>query len=158
MSKTHAWTCAFHYLFATPVPGVARRFQQEIATLSMPGPLKIGIMIRTGDQDWDAGSFNISTMAGYFHCAKEIEENHMHLSPTRSAVWYLTSDHRGLRAAAFKKVLSFNVLWSAGCINVCCGKTVQKAECRRQPWSLFGNTAPSLMLRSMVRKSSPNSI
>ncbi len=119
MSRMHAWTCAFHYLFAAPVPGVARRFQKEIAALSMPGPLKIGIMIRTGDQDWDVGSFDISTIAGYFHCAKEIEENHIHLSATRSAVWYLTSDHRGLRAAAFKEVI---LMWYTGCIHVCCGK------------------------------------
>lgn len=139
MSRKHAWTCAFHYLFAAPVPGVARRFQQEIAALSVPDPLKIGIMIRTGDQDWDIGSFNISTMAGYFHCAKEIEESHIHLSPTRSAVWYLASDHRGLRAAAFRKVI---FEYCAGCnVDGHLGNELT-CECHRLPLSLLGHKTP----------------
>ena len=104
MSRTHAWTCAFNYLFPEPVPGVARRFQNEIAALSAPAPLKIGVMIRTGDKDWDVGSYNITFAAGYFDCAEAIEQSHLLSSSSQSAIWYLASDHRGLRAAASKKV------------------------------------------------------
>lgn len=104
MSKTHAWTCAFNYLFPIPVPGVSHRFQTEIAALSAPEPLKIGVMIRTGDTDWDVDSYNLDFAAKYFDCAEAIEQTHLHPSSSQAAIWYLASDHKGLRAAALKKV------------------------------------------------------
>ncbi len=102
MTREHAWTCAFHYLFPAPVPGVARRFQNEINTLSAPEPLKIGIMVRTGDSNWDVTSYDLAKAAAYFGCAEIIEESQR--STSTSVLWYLTSDHMGLRAAALHKV------------------------------------------------------
>lgn len=117
MSKTHAWTCAFHYIFRSPVPGVAGRFQREIAELSAPATLKVGVMIRTGDTAWDDDSFDLNKIAAYFSCAREIEKGHG--KPAQKALWYLTSDHRGLRAAAYDKA-SFDAWhYHAGCLRAC---------------------------------------
>eukprot|EP00271_Cylindrocystis_brebissonii_P004218 TRINITY_DN15839_c0_g1_i2.p1 TRINITY_DN15839_c0_g1~~TRINITY_DN15839_c0_g1_i2.p1 ORF type:complete len:504 (-),score=25.03 TRINITY_DN15839_c0_g1_i2:420-1931(-) len=90
-----AFACAFDFLFR-PNAAVRSRVADELAQLSEPDTLKIGVNVRTGDRSfaYDDETF-VDAAVPYVHCAEEIEATRR--KPGQRVVWYVISDSLKLR-------------------------------------------------------------
>eukprot|EP01035_Chromulina_nebulosa_P033014 gene33014-44169_t len=101
-----AYQCAFFFLFK-PTHEVVRRYHKTWTRLADPAPLKIGIHIRLGDEEFagqqslERGRTLLQDYQNYFLCAQEIENTRRIANQT--VIWYLISDSLSLRLAAHEK-------------------------------------------------------
>jgi len=95
-----AFACAIDFLFRIR-PQTLEPYTAELATLSDPDTLKIGIQIRVGDKVFTTGedSSTVEVYRAFFDCAAQIEASRRR-SADQKVVYYLISDSTRLRRLA----------------------------------------------------------
>jgi hypothetical protein len=97
-----AFGCAMDFLFS-PGPAILDTFSEEVAVMSDPAVLKIGIQIRTNDTVLmdQVEIKDLSPWHEYFKCAQEIEDYYR--LPGQRVAWLLVSDSVHIRQLAREK-------------------------------------------------------
>lgn len=100
VNPSTAFACAMDYLFRVR-PETLKPYAAELAALSNPDTLKIGIQIRVGDKVFTTGEDDatVAFYAAFFDCATQLEASRRRY-PEHRVVWYLISDSVRLRRLA----------------------------------------------------------